>query len=399
MSVQQSNNVQRPKPLAGIRVIEIARVLAGPWACQIMADMGADVIKVEHPDGDDTRHWGPPFIEANDGSNLSAAYYHAANRGKRSIVADFRTAEGREIVRRLVKTADVVVENFKVGGLAKFGLDAVSLQTENPGLIYCSITGFGQDGPYAHFAGYDYIVQGMSGLMSITGVPDGEPMKSGVAVADLFTGVYAVVAIEAALIERARTGKGCTIDMALLDVQAAALANQGMNYLASGKNPRRVGNSHVNIAPYEVIEVSDGHIILAVGNDGQFHRLCTILNIGGVAEDMRFATNEMRLANHQALTALLKAQTIKWKRDDLLRACEANAVPSGPINKISEMFADPQILHRELVVNAPDQDGNMIPGVRTPIMFDGVAVDSGRPSPRLGEHNAEILAELNRKKL
>jgi crotonobetainyl-CoA:carnitine CoA-transferase CaiB-like acyl-CoA transferase len=389
-------NPNRPQPLKGIRVIELARVLAGPWACQIMADMGADVIKVEHPDGDDTRKWGPPFIEAADGTNLSAAYYHAANRGKRSIVVDFHKPEGREIVRRLIKTADVVVENFKVGGLEKFGLDAASLQAINPQLIYCSITGFGQTGPYAHFAGYDYIVQGMSGLMSITGVPDGEPMKSGVAVADLFTGIYAVVAIEAALIERARTKTGCHIDMSLLDVQAGVLANQAMNYLASDKDPRRVGNSHVNIAPYEVIEVADGHIILAVGNDGQFHRLCAILGIGALADDQRFATNEARLTNHAALTANLKQQTIRWLRKDLLHACEKNAVPSGPINKISEMFADPQIVHRGLRVTAADRDGTVIPGVRTPIMFDGAAVDSGLPSPRLGEHTDEIIAELDK---
>lgn len=384
----------KPAPLAGIRVIELARVLAGPWACQIMADMGADIIKVEHPNGDDTRQWGPPFIEAADGTNLSAAYYHAANRGKRSITADFRTEEGRNIVHQLIKTADVVVENFKVGGLAKFGLDAKSLQAENPALIYCSITGFGQDGPYAHFAGYDYIVQGMSGLMSITGVPDGEPMKSGIAVADLFTGVYAVVAIEAALIERARTGRGRHIDMALLDVQAGVLANQGLNFLASGQNPRRVGNSHVNIAPYEVVEVADGHIILAVGNDGQFHRLCTILGIGAKAEDPRFATNEARVAHHKELTAMLKDQTRKWKRNDLLHACETNAVPSGPINTISDMFADPQIIHRQLQVNSADSQGNIIPGVRTPILFDGLAMDSGKPSPRLGEHTAEISNSL-----
>ena len=389
-------NPTKPKPLQGIRVIELARVLAGPWACQIMADLGAEIIKVEHPDGDDTRHWGPPYIMGDDGTNLSAAYYHSANRGKRSIVADFNTPEGRQIVHRLIKTADVVVENFKVGGLAKYGLDAASLRAENPKLIYCSITGFGQTGPYANFAGYDYIIQGMSGLMSVTGVPDGEPMKSGVAVADLFTGVYAVVAIEAALIERARTNTGCHIDMALLDVQAGTLANQALNYLASGKNPRRVGNSHVNIAPYEVIEVADGHIILAVGNDGQFHRLCTILGIGGLADDVRFATNEARLANHTVLTTLLKQQTMTWKRNELLHACEKNAVPSGPINQISEMFADPQIKHRGLQVSSTDRNGNMIPGVRTPIMFDGAAVDSGLPSPRLGEHTTEILAELDK---
>jgi crotonobetainyl-CoA:carnitine CoA-transferase CaiB-like acyl-CoA transferase len=384
----------RPQPLKGVRVIELARVLAGPWACQIMADMGADVIKVEHPDGDDTRHWGPPFLEGAKGENLSAAYYHAANRGKRSIIADYRTDEGRALVHRLVKTADVVVENFKVGGLEKFGLDAGSLQADNPALIYCSITGFGQDGPYAHFAGYDYIIQGMSGVMSVTGVPEGEPMKSGVAIADLFTGVYAVVAIEAALIERAKTGRGRVIDMALLDVMSGVLANQAMNYLASGKNPRRVGNSHVNIAPYEVIGVEDGHIILAVGNDGQFRRLCAILGVEALGDDPKFATNEARLQNHSELTGLLGAQTRHWKRDDLLHACEANAVPSGPINKISEMFADPQIIHRGLRVDSPDRDGNAIPGLRTPIIMDGRAVDSGIPSPRLGEHGAEILAEL-----
>jgi crotonobetainyl-CoA:carnitine CoA-transferase CaiB-like acyl-CoA transferase len=389
-----TNAGSRPKPLSGIRVIELARVLAGPWACQIMADMGADVIKVEHPDGDDTRHWGPPFIEGADGMNLSAAYYHSANRGKRSIIADYRTPEGREIVHRLVRTADVVVENFKVGGLEKYGLDAKSLMADNPALVHCSITGFGQDGPYAHFAGYDYIIQGMSGVMSITGVPDGEPMKSGVAIADLFTGVYAVVAIEAALLERTRTGKGRAIDMALFDVMSGVLANQNMNYLASGQNPRRVGNSHVNIAPYEVMETADGHLILAVGNDGQFERLCAILGIPDLAGDDRFSTNEARVSNHAALTALIKAQTRKWRRDDLLHACESHAVPAGPINRISEMFADPQIIHRGLKVMSKDRDGNLIPGVRTPIHFDGGAVDGGRPSPRLGEHGAEIIAEL-----
>jgi crotonobetainyl-CoA:carnitine CoA-transferase CaiB-like acyl-CoA transferase len=387
----------RPKPLAGIRVIELARVLAGPFAGQMMADLGADVIKVEHPDGDDTRHWGPPYIEGKNGENLSAAYYHAANRGKRSIIADYRTEEGRALVHQLAKTADVVVENFKVGGLAKYGLDAASLTAENPSLIYCSITGFGQDGPYASFAGYDYIIQGMSGVMSITGVPDGEPMKSGIAIADLFTGVYAVVAIEAALIERARTGKGRVIDMALYDVMSGVMANQAMNYLASGRDPRRVGNSHVNIAPYEVIEVEDGHIILAVGNDGQFHRLCAILGVAALADDPLYATNEARLANHAALTALLKERTRTWKRDALLQACEAHAVPCGPINRISEMFADPQIVHRGLKVDSPDRDGNLIPGLRTPITMDGMAVDSGMPSPRLGEHGAEIMLELKRK--
>ena len=387
-----------PKPLSGIRVIELARVLAGPWAGQTLADLGADVIKIEHPDGDDTRHWGPPFIEGKDGTNLSAAYFHSTNRGKRSIVADLKTEEGQAIVRELVETSDILIENFKVGGLQKYGLDYKSLSALNPKLIYCSITGFGQTGPYASYAGYDFIVQGMSGMMSITGEPQGQPMKAGTAIADLFTGIYCVVAIQAALIAAQKTGLGTHIDMALLDVQAGILANQNLNYLASGQNPKRVGNSHVNIAPYEVIEVADGHIILAVGNDGQFARLCAILGVDTLAQDIRFKTNELRVANHKALTSILRTETTKWQRDVLLLACETHAVPSGPINQISEMFADPQIIHRGLRIDRPDSDGNDIPGVRTPIIMGSLPTQSDRPSPRLGEHTAEILAELKQRK-
>ncbi len=386
---------KKQPPLAGIRVIELARVLAGPWAGQMLADMGADVIKVESPDGgDDTRAWGPPFVESEDGDNLSAAYYHSTNRGKRSITVDLKTDEGRETVRRLVKTADVVIENFKRGGLEKYGLDYQSLRALNPKLIYCSITGFGQTGPYADFAGYDYIVQGMSGFMSITGEPDGQPMKAGVAVADIFTGIYSVTAIQAALIHAMRTGQGQHVDMALLDVQSAVLANQNMNYLISGKAPVRLGNAHPNISPYEVVPTADGFLILAVGNDGQFRRLCKILGIETVADDERYATNKARVAHKVEVRQLVSTETLKWLKRDLLTACESNAVPAGPINSIEEMFADPQVEARGLRVDLEAADGTVIPGVRTPIVLSETPLHYNRPSPRLGEHQQEVLAEL-----
>ncbi|MGV1752316.1 succinate--glutarate CoA-transferase [Agrobacterium sp. CG674] len=386
---------KKQPPLAGIRVIELARVLAGPWAGQMLADMGADVIKVESPDGgDDTRAWGPPFVESKDGDNLSAAYYHSTNRGKRSITVDLKSDEGRETVRRLVKTADVVIENFKRGGLEKYGLDYQSLRALNPKLIYCSITGFGQTGPYADFAGYDYIVQGMSGFMSITGEPDGQPMKAGVAVADIFTGIYSVTAIQAALIHAMRTGQGQHVDMALLDVQSAVLANQNMNYLMSGKAPSRLGNAHPNISPYEVVPTADGFLILAVGNDGQFRRLCKILGIETVADDERYATNKARVAHKVEVRQLVSTETLKWLKRDLLTACESNAVPAGPINSIEEMFADPQVQARGLRVDLEAADGTIIPGVRTPIVLSETPLHYNRPSPRLGEHQQEVLAEL-----
>ncbi len=386
---------KKQPPLAGIRVIELARVLAGPWAGQMLADMGADVIKVESPDGgDDTRAWGPPFVESKDGDNLSAAYYHSTNRGKRSITVDLKTDEGRETVRRLVKTADVVIENFKRGGLEKYGLDYQSLRALNPKLIYCSITGFGQTGPYADFAGYDYIVQGMSGFMSITGEPDGQPMKAGVAVADIFTGIYSVTAIQAALIHAMRTGQGQHVDMALLDVQSAVLANQNMNYLISGNAPVRLGNAHPNISPYEVVPTADGFLILAVGNDGQFRRLCKILGIETVADDERYSTNKARVAHKVEVRQLVSTETLKWLKRDLLTACESNAVPAGPINSIEEMFADPQVEARGLRVDLEAADGTVIPGVRTPIVLSETPLHYNRPSPRLGEHQQEVLAEL-----
>ncbi|WP_160009654.1 CaiB/BaiF CoA-transferase family protein [Rhizobium sp. 18055] len=382
-------------PLSGIRVIELARVLAGPWAGQMLADLGADVIKVENPDGgDDTRQWGPPFVKGADGENLSAAYYHSANRGKRSITADLRSEEGQSLVRRLVATADVVIENFKLGGLVKYGLDYESLKAINPKLVYCSITGFGQTGPYAALAGYDYIVQGMSGFMSITGEPDGQPMKAGVAIADIFTGIYAVSAIEAALIHALKTGQGQLVDMALFDVQSAVLANQNMNYLISGKPPTRLGNAHPNISPYEVIPTADGYLILAIGNDGQFRRLCAILGLGAAADDERFATNKARVANRDEVRRMVCTQTLAWQKADLLKACEASAVPAGAINTIEEMFADPQIEARGLRVDLKDAAGTIIPGVRTPVVMSQTPLRYERPSPRLGEHQEEVLAEL-----
>ncbi|MDP9589933.1 UNVERIFIED_ORG: crotonobetainyl-CoA:carnitine CoA-transferase CaiB-like acyl-CoA transferase [Shinella zoogloeoides] len=382
-------------PLAGIRVIELARVLAGPWAGQMLADLGADVIKIENPDGgDDTRAWGPPFVTGKDGENLSAAYYHSTNRGKRSIAVDLKTEQGRDTVHRLIATADVVIENFKVGGLVKYGLDHASLAKRHPKLIYCSITGFGQDGPYAARAGYDYIVQGMSGFMSVTGAPDGEPMKAGVAIADIFTGIYAVTAIQAALIHVMKTGKGQHIDMALLDVQSAVMANQNMNFLASGTAPTRLGNAHPNISPYEVVPASDGHVILAVGNDGQFRKLCGILKLEGMADDERFATNRARVANRDEVRCRVTAATAAIAKAELLAACERDGVPAGPINSIAETFDDPQVKARGLRIDLPDADGNVIPGVRTPIVFSGTPLVYDWPSPRLGEHTEAVLAEL-----
>ena len=382
-------------PLKGVRVIELARVLAGPWAGQILADLGADVIKVENPaGGDETRGWGPPFITSKEGENLSAAYFHSCNRGKRSITVDFTSPEGQETVRALCRTADVVLENFKVGGLKKYGLDYETLSTDNPRLVYCSITGFGQTGPYASQAGYDFIIQGMSGLMSVTGEPDREPQKVGLAVADVFTGLYSVIAIQAALAHAAKTGEGQLVDMALFDVQSAVMANQAMNYLATGKRPNRMGNAHPNISPYEVVPTSDGHLILAVGNDGQFARFCAIMGLDGLSADPRFLTNRARLENRAALPAIIRAETQERTRADLLAACAQNAVPAGPINRIGEMFDDPQIVSRQLRLDLDDAHGSSIPSVRTPIVMSKTPLTYNRPSPRLGEHSADILQEL-----
>ncbi|MGO4172049.1 CaiB/BaiF CoA transferase family protein [Bosea sp. TAF32] len=380
-------------PLAGLRVLELARILAGPWIGQLLADLGADVVKVEAPEGDDTRKWGPPFVEGTGEEHLSAAYFHAANRGKRSITADFRTPEGQALVRRLAAHADVVIENFKVGGLQKYGLDAASLRKEFPRLVYCSVTGFGQDGPYAPRAGYDFLVQGMGGAMSITGEPAGAPMKAGYAVADIYTGLYASVGILSALRQRDATGEGATLDLALLDSQVAVLGNQAMNYLVSGSPPPRLGNAHPNIVPYDVFPVADGHIIIATGNDGQWRKLCDVLGDAALADDPDYVDNKSRVKNRIALTARLHALCQRYGKADLLAALEKVGVPAGPINDIGEVFDDPQVIARGVNVALPSAaaKAGSIPTVASPIVMNGVRQVASRPSPRLGEHEDDIL--------
>ena len=365
-------------PLSGIKVVELARVLAGPWAGQTLADLGAEVIKVEAPSGDDTRAWGPPWVE-RDGDRTSA-YFHSTNRGKSSVSADFRTEDGRDLVRDLVADADVLIENFKVGGLKKFGLDYESLSAINPKLIYCSITGFGQDGPYASRAGYDFVIQGMSGLMSVTGEPGGQPQKVGVAFTDIFTGLYSVIAIQAALHQRSATGRGQHIDMALFDTAVAVMANQGMNYLSSGVAPAMMGNAHPNIVPYQVFDCADGWIIIATGNDGQFQRLCGVLELGELAASAAYATNADRIENRDVLIATLMEATQRWSKGDLLAACEAANVPAGPINDMAEVFADPQIKARGMV---SDDDG--VPVVRGPFRFSDAELAEPRAAPALSK--------------
>ncbi len=371
-----------PAPLAGMRVLDLSRILAGPWASQLLADLGADVIKIESPEGDDTRRWGPPFVDNPDGSR-DAAYFHSTNRGKRSVVIDFSTAEGADDVRRLASDADVLIENFKVGGLEKYGLDYTALAAVNPRLVYCSITGFGQTGPLADRPGYDFIIQGMSGIMDVTGPPDGEPQKIGVAFADIFTGLYSVVAIQAALTQRETSGRGQHIDMSLFDCMIGVLGNQALNYLVSGSTPTRLGNRHPNIAPYQVCPASDGWFILAVGNDAQFDSACEVLGLGDVASDERFASNSDRLANLDALNQHLFAATRERPRDELLHDFDDHGVPAGPINTIEQALADPQTIARELVLRM-QLDGAEIPGIRTPIRFSESSLEVRTPSPRLG---------------
>jgi crotonobetainyl-CoA:carnitine CoA-transferase CaiB-like acyl-CoA transferase len=386
-----------PGPLAGLRVLELARILAGPWAGQILADLGADVVKIERKGtGDDTRGWGPPFVEAADGSHLGAAYFHATNRGKRSIELDFESEDGRRIVKKLAARSDVLIENFKVGGLAKFGLDYASLSKENPRLIYCSITGFGQTGPYAARAGYDLMAQGMGGIMDLTGTPEGEPQRAGVPVADIFTGIYSVVGVLAALAERERTGRGCQVDTALVDSQVGVLANQALNYLVSGKVPQRIGNAHPNIVPYQVFPVADGHIIIATGNDNQFAKLCAVLGEPKIADEPSYRSNSDRLGNREGLIARLSALTRRWRRADLLAKLEAVGVPAGPINALDQVFSDPQVVHRGMRIDRPSAaaKAGTIPGVRTPITIDGRPMAAERPSPQLGEHTADVLREI-----
>tara|TARA_B100000678_G_scaffold199797_1_gene167917 strand:- start:1529 stop:2647 length:1119 start_codon:yes stop_codon:yes gene_type:complete len=364
------------KPLAGIRVIELARILAGPWCGQLLADLGAEVIKIERPGaGDDTRHWGPPFLHDAEGGNLDAAYYHSTNRGKQSRAIDITTAQGQAEIRALVADADVLIENYKVGGLKKYGLDHDSLTAINPRLITCSITGFGQTGPYAHRAGYDFIIQAMGGIMSLTGESDGPPQKTGIAYADIFTGVYSAVAILAALRRRDVEGVGAHIDMALLDTQVAVLANQALNWMASGNVPHRMGNGHANLAPYQAFETSDGALIIAVGNDGQFARLCDVLGLD-LADDERFATNPARVSNRGELIPPIGAAVARWTKADLASALEAKGIPSGPINNVAEVFADPQVIARGMQI-AP----NGLPGVASPITIDGTRMVADTSSP------------------
>jgi crotonobetainyl-CoA:carnitine CoA-transferase CaiB-like acyl-CoA transferase len=365
-------------PLAGLKVIELARILAGPWAGQTLSDLGADVIKVESPEGDDTRKWGPPFVE-RDGDK-TASYFHSCNRGKSSITVDFRTNEGQEKIRDLVKDADILIENFKVGGLAKYGLDYDSLSAINPRLIYCSITGFGQTGPYAHRAGYDYIIQGMSGLMSITGDPDGMPQRVGVAVTDIFTGVYATTAILSAVHMRHMTGQGQHIDMSLLDCAVSVMANQALNYLTTGTAPVRTGNYHPNLTPYQVFPCRDGHIIIATGNDAQYQRLCDVLGLPEMITDPRFVGNADRIKHRDAMTDLLNGKSCLMSKSDLLTACEDRGIPAGPINTMDEVFSDPHVIARGMQV---DLDG--IPSVRSPFQFSGANLKLDRASPKLGQ--------------
>ncbi|CAH0356548.1 CaiB/BaiF CoA-transferase family protein [Sphingobium sp. CECT 9361] len=368
-------------PYPGLKVVELARILAGPWAGQILADLGADVLKIESPAGDDTRRWGPPFVEYADGER-DAAYFHSANRGKRSLVLDFAQPDECRKAQELAAGADVVIENFKTGGLVRFNLDYESLSKRNPGLIYCSITGFGQDGPYADRAGYDFVVQGMSGIMDLTGQPDGEPNKIGVAYADIMTGLYATIAIQAALASRAVTGKGQHIDIALFDVMVGTLANQAMNYLVSGTPPMRIGNAHPNISPYEVFRTADGWAIIAVGNDRQFKALCSTLGLDVTSD---YATNPQRVANRDPLHALLEQRTSTWARDALLSQLQVAGVPVAPINTVADAFADPQIRHRGLQLDLTAEDGTPIPSVGFPVRFSDLKIGAAMPSPRLGD--------------
>ena len=370
-------------PLKGLRVIELARILAGPWAGQTLADLGAEVIKIESKTGDDTRTWGPPFI--NTGDETNAAYYHSCNRGKQSVSLDFKDKNDLLKLKNLIASADILIENFKVGGLDKYGLDYKTLHNNYPSLIYCSITGFGQTGPYAKRAGYDFLMQGMSGLMSITGEPDSQPQKVGVAVTDIFTGLYAVIAIQAALRSRDTTSLGQHIDLSLLDVATATTANQAMNYLTTGTPPNRRGNNHPNIVPYCAVSTSDGYIILAVGNDEQFKNFNKIFNVEWYKND-KFKTNPARLENRDELLNLIEGKTIYFSSTTLLTKCENYGVPAGPINTLEDVFNDPQILHRGMKI---DLDG--VPSVKNPIIFSDMEMSYDSPSPNLGDSNKKFL--------
>jgi len=385
-------------PLQGLKVIEMARILAGPWIGQTLSDLGAEVVKLESPEGDDTRNWGPPFVKRADGSDGDAAYFHSTNRGKKSVVVDFKTEEGRATIRALVADCDVFVENFKVGGLAKYGLDYATLRELNPKLVYLSLTGFGQTGPYAHKAGYDFMIQGLAGIMDLTGEPDGQPQKMGVAFADVFTGLYGVIAIQSALMVRSQTGQGQHIDMALFDAMSAVLANQALNFLVSGRSPKRMGNAHPNIVPYQVFPSSDGHLIIATGSQPQWSKMCQVLGLDELVDDVRFKTNQDRVRNRVELAALISARTSLRGRDEMLAEFDAKFIPAGPINSVADTFTDPQIIQRGLRIDVPDGEGVMVPGVRTPIVFSKSTLKLDRASPQLGEHTQEVMNDLKERK-
>ncbi len=386
--------------LSHLRVLDLSRVLAGPWSGQILADLGADVIKVERPgSGDDTRAWGPPFLKDAQGENTSeAAYYLSANRNKRSVTIDFTQPEGQRLVRELAAKSDIVIENFKVGGLAAYGLDYPSLKAVNPQLIYCSVTGFGQTGPYAKRAGYDFMIQGLGGLMSLTGRPDGEegagPVKVGVALTDILTGLYSTVAILAALAHRDQAGVGQHIDMALLDVQVACLANQAMNYLTTGNPPRRLGNAHPNIVPYQDFPTADGDFILTVGNDGQFRKFAEVAGQPQWADDPRFASNKQRVANRAELIPLIRQATVFKTTAEWVQQLEAAGVPCGPINDLAQMFQDPQVVARGLAISMPHALAGSVPQVASPIRLSETPVEYRQAPPLLGEHTEVVLAEV-----
>lgn len=385
-------------PLSGLRVLDLSRVLAGPWATQILADLGADVIKIEKPgEGDDTRGWGPPFITNADGSKGDAAYFLSANRGKWSVAIDMASPEGQALIRGLAKHSDIVMENFKVGGLRKYGLDYDSLKAVNPRLIYCSLTGFGQNGPYAQRAGYDFMIQGMGGIMSVTGQPDGapgaEPMKIGVAFADIFTGLYCVIGIQAALFHRERTGEGQFIDVALLDAQVGVLANQALNYLVGGAAPTRLGNAHPNIVPYQTFATRDGYIIMAVATDRQFKEYCAILGLAPLAEDERFRLNRGRVVNRNELIPLLVEPMKSRSTAEWVEAFESAAIPCGPINAIDQVFANEQVLARGMQIGLTRDDGVQVPGVANPIVFSATPIQYDKAPPRLGDGTDKVLSE------
>ena len=383
-------------PLSGFRVLDLSRILAGPWASQMLADLGAEVIKIERPNvGDDTRAWGPPYMPDEAGEATSeSAYFHAANRGKQSVCIDMSKPAGQDLIRELVKHCDVLIENFKVGGLKKYGLDYDSLKGLNPKLVYCSITGFGQTGPYADRAGYDFMIQAMGGMMSVTGEADGEPMKIGVALADVLTGLYAANAIQSALIHQLRTGEGQYIDMALLDVQVATLANQAMNYLATGNNPKRLGNAHPNIVPYQAFATADGFLILAIGNDTQFQRFCELAERAELAEDERFIKNSSRVKHREALVPEVKQIMLTKTTHDWLDQLNQRGIPCGPINNIDQVFADPQVQHRGMQQSLSHPAAGTVASVGNPIKLSKTPVEYELAPPVLGQHTDEVLVSI-----